>query len=65
MRQIPGEAVVNYCEPLTTWEMAYHRLSQRVNKMKIKPIFYDSPICMCINTSGFESTFSVEMLNYI
>jgi hypothetical protein len=30
-----GEAVVCYCEPLTTQEIGYHRLSQRVNKMKI------------------------------
>ena len=26
-----GEAVVDYCEPLTTLEMRYHRLSRRVN----------------------------------
>jgi len=34
MAQIRGgrvEAVVNYCETLTTREMGYHRLSQRVN----------------------------------
>jgi hypothetical protein len=31
---VEGEAVVNYCEPLTTQEMGYHRLSRRVNKMK-------------------------------
>jgi hypothetical protein len=30
---VEGEAVVCYCEPLTTQEMGYHRLSQRVNKM--------------------------------
>jgi len=38
MRQIhgvKGEAVVSYCEPLITKKMAYHRLSRRVNKMKI------------------------------
>ena len=28
-----GEAVVNYCEPLATKEMGYHRLSWMVNKM--------------------------------
>jgi hypothetical protein len=32
---VEGEAVVIYCEPLTTQEMGYHRLSQRVNKMKL------------------------------
>jgi hypothetical protein len=32
---VEGEAVVNYCEPLTTQEMGYHRLSPRVNKMKL------------------------------
>jgi hypothetical protein len=33
---VEGEAVVSYCEPLTTLEMGYHRLSRRVNKMKMK-----------------------------
>jgi hypothetical protein len=28
------QPVVSYCEPLTTLEMGYHRLSRRVNKMK-------------------------------
>ncbi|UCG79809.1 MAG: hypothetical protein JSV60_07445, partial [Desulfobacterales bacterium] len=32
---VKGEAVVSYCELLTTLEMGYHRLFQRVNKMKI------------------------------
>jgi len=39
MRQIhgiKGEAVVNHCDPLITKEMAYHRLSRRVNKVEIK-----------------------------
>ena len=31
---VKGEAVVSYCEPLTTKEMGYHRLSRRVNKME-------------------------------
>jgi hypothetical protein len=30
-----GEAVVIYREPLITKEMGYHKLSHRVNKMKI------------------------------
>jgi len=29
---VKGEAVVIYCEPLTTKEMGYYRLSRRVNK---------------------------------
>jgi len=33
---IKGKAVVNYCEPLTTPKMGYHRLSRRVNKIEIK-----------------------------
>jgi len=33
---VKGEAVVNYCEPLTTPKMGCHRLSRRVNKMEIK-----------------------------
>jgi len=32
---VKDEAVVIYCEPLRTPAMAYHRLSRRVNKMKI------------------------------
>jgi hypothetical protein len=35
IRDIRGEAVVVYCEPLITKEMGYHKLSRRVNKMKI------------------------------
>ena len=34
MLQIPGvkgAAVVDYCKPLTTQKMRYHRLSRRVN----------------------------------
>jgi hypothetical protein len=38
IRGVKGEAVVVYCDPLTTKEMAYHRLSRRVNKMEIKCI---------------------------
>ena len=34
-----AEAVVNYCEPLATQKMGYHRLSQRVNKMEC---FFDN-----------------------
>ncbi len=36
IRGVKGEAVVVYCEPLTTKKMTYHRLSRRVNKMGIK-----------------------------
>jgi hypothetical protein len=35
IRGIKGEAVVNYCEPLITKEMVYHRLSRRVNKVNM------------------------------
>jgi hypothetical protein len=31
---VKGEAVVTYCEPLTTKEMGCNRLSRRVNKME-------------------------------
>jgi hypothetical protein len=31
VRGVKGEAVVIYCEPLTTKEMGYNRLSRRVN----------------------------------
>lgn len=32
---VKGEAVVIYCEPLTTLKMGYHRHSRRVNKIEI------------------------------
>jgi hypothetical protein len=48
VRGVRGEAVVSYRESLTTNEMAYHRLSRRVNKMKIRSIFYNSSICLLI-----------------
>jgi len=35
VQDVKGEAVVSYCEPLTTREMGCHRLSRRVNKMEI------------------------------
>ena len=35
VRGVKGEAVVNYCDPLTTQEMGYPRLSRRIIKMKI------------------------------
>jgi len=38
VRGVKGEAVVNYCEPLTTKEMGYYRLSQRVNNTVKKPL---------------------------
>ncbi len=41
---VKGEAVVSYCESLTTKEMEYHRLSRRVNKMKISSRNYNSLI---------------------
>jgi hypothetical protein len=31
MQGVKGDAVVSYCEPLTTQQMRYHRLSRRVN----------------------------------
>ena len=33
--RLKGEAVVAYCEPLTTKEVQYPRLSRRVNNMAI------------------------------
>jgi hypothetical protein len=39
MPQIQGvtcEAVVKYCEPVTTTKMGYHRLSNRANKIEVK-----------------------------
>jgi len=33
LQGIKGDAVVVYCEPMITKEMACHQLSRRVNKM--------------------------------
>jgi hypothetical protein len=44
LQGIKGEAVIIYCEPLITQKMGYHRLSRRVNKMKIKNDIYTSSI---------------------
>jgi hypothetical protein len=33
---VEGEAVVSYCELLTTPKMGYHRLSRRVSKIEIE-----------------------------
>ena len=41
IRGVKGEAVAIYCEPLTTKEMGYHRLSRRVNKTVKKDSFLD------------------------
>ena len=35
IRGVKGEAVISYCKPLATKKMECHRLSRRVNKMKI------------------------------
>ena len=41
IRGVKGEAVVIYCEPLTTQEMGYPRLSYRVNNTVKKDSFLD------------------------
>jgi hypothetical protein len=41
---VEGEAVVDYCEPLTTPEMGYDRLSRRVNKMKPQKKNHITPV---------------------
>ena len=41
---VEGEAVVLYREPSTTQEMRYPRLSCRVNKMAVFPVFRSSPV---------------------
>jgi hypothetical protein len=38
---VKGEAVVDYCEPLTTPKMPYHRLSRRVNNTASFPLPLD------------------------
>jgi len=58
IRGVKGEAVVVYCEPLTTKEMVYHRLSRRVNKIEIKylkPLFtYNRNIRQGRNYNRYE-----------
>ncbi len=41
IRGVKGEAVVIYCEPLTTKEMGYPRLSHGVNNTVKKDSFLD------------------------
>jgi len=41
IRGVKGKAVVIYCEPLTTKEMGYHRLSRRVNNTVKNDCFLD------------------------
>jgi hypothetical protein len=41
IRGVKGEAVAIYCEPLTTKEMGYHRLSHGVNNTVKKDSFLD------------------------
>ena len=41
IRGVKSEAVVIYCEPLTTKEMGYHRLSHGVNNTLKKDSFLD------------------------
>jgi hypothetical protein len=41
---VEGEAVVLYREPSTTQEMQYPRLSRRVNKMAVFPVFRMPPV---------------------
>ena len=43
VRGVKSEAVVIYCEPLTTKEMGYYRLSRRVNNTVKKPLFLEIP----------------------
>ena len=44
---VKGEAVASYCDPLTTQEMRYYRLSRRVNNMASFWLF------MGVTLSGF------------
>ena len=41
---VEGEAVVLYRESSTTQEMRYPRLSRRVNKMAVVPVFRMPPV---------------------
>ncbi len=49
---VKGEAVASYCEPLTTQEMRYCRLSRRVNNMASFWLFMD------VTLSGFLNNAS-------
>jgi hypothetical protein len=49
---VKGEAVASYCEPLTTQEMQYYRLSRRVNNMASLGLFMD------VTLSGFLNNAS-------
>jgi hypothetical protein len=44
IQDVKGEAVVHYCEPLTTKEMRHHRLPQRVNNRTMLFYHWVSPV---------------------
>ena len=47
VRGVKGKAAVIYCEPLTTKEMGYYRLSRRVNNTVKKPLFLEPKLSDC------------------
>jgi len=49
---VKGEAVVHYCESLTTKEMRHHRLSRRVNN---RTKLFISPAVACRDLHGSPS----------
>ena len=57
IRGVKGEAVVVYCEPLTTKEMGYYRLSRRVNNTVKKPSFLEiTRSCVLVEAHGFHQS---------
>ncbi|MBE9581350.1 MAG: hypothetical protein IMF18_07000 [Proteobacteria bacterium] len=52
IQDVEGEAVVVYCEPLTTQEMRYHRLSRRVNNMAGFSLFIDLTLGGFVNNAS-------------
>ncbi len=52
VRGVTGEAVVIYCEPLTTKEMGYYRLSRRVNNTVKKPLSGNN-LGLCLDQSPY------------
>jgi len=52
VRGVKGEAVVIYCEPLTTKEVGYYRLSRRVNNTVKKLLFIEiTNLGLCLDRS--------------
>jgi hypothetical protein len=65
MQGVKGDAVVSYCEPLTTQQMRYHRLSRRVKDSANIMLSSDLTICDFVRDARkFTKLFATLALSY-